>query len=639
MRYKQFLAEKLIKHENDGIERGLDALNPMLFDWQQAIVRWALKKGRCALFEDCGLGKTPQQLEWAKHVCAHTGGDVLIVAPLAVSAQTVREGEKFGVSVNRCRTMSDVISGVNITNYERLDSFDPSVFSGVVLDESSILKSYSGKIRNQIIQSFKDTPFRLACTATPAPNDFMELGNHAEFCGVLTRTEMLSMFFVNDSSDTGKWRLKGHAQSEFWKWICSWAIMLRQPSNLGYDDEDFILPKLNTFQHTIKAGKPLPGRLFVEPAQTLMERRVARRETTEERCKKAAEIAGRIDGPCLVWCDLNAESAMLTSMISDAVEVKGSDSNEHKENAMIGFSSGDIRVMVTKPSIAGFGMNWQHCSNMIFVGLSDSYEKYYQATRRCWRFGQKNPVNVHLVTADVEGAVLANIQRKDADANHMAQEMVKNMSDISSGEISGTSRETAAYHRDVAEGDGWAIHLGDCVDVCRGIESDSVGYTIFSPPFASLYTYSNSDRDMGNARNHDEFMTHFGFLVSELFRVTMPGRSVSFHCANIPAMKERDGYIGLKDFRGDLIRIFERAGFIYHSEHVIWKDPLIEATRTKALGLMHKQLCKDSSRCRAGIPDYLVTMRKPGENPNPIEHGKVEKTPPDLTAGEFNRGE
>ncbi len=618
MEYSDFINDKLIINKPCGFDP--PELNSMLFPFQDAITSWGLRKGRVCFFEDCGLGKTPQQLVWAQAVVDHTGGSVLIAAPLAVSAQTVQEGVKFGVEVNRCQSGDDVKSGINITNYERLEKFNPADFVGIVLDESSILKSYSGKIRNQIIEMFSETPYRLACTATPAPNDFMELGNHAEFLGVMTRAEMLSMFFVNDQVETQKWRLKGHAQKEFWKWVASWAVMIRKPSDIGFDDSDFILHELRMHNITIEHGKPLDGQLFKTNASTLMERRAARRETIGARCAKAATLANESDEQWLIWCDLNAESEALKRLIPDAVEIKGSDKPDHKENSMLDFAAGKIRVLVTKPKIAGFGMNFQSCHNVVFVGLSDSYEAYYQAVRRCWRFGQKNPVDAYVVTADIEGAVLANIQRKEKDAEKMANAMAEIMGDITMDQLGEEKRERSVYLKDMAKGDDWALMLGDSVERYKEIESESVGYSIFSPPFATLYTYSDSDRDMGNSKEYDEFMAHFGFLVAELFRVTQSGRSVSFHCMNIPLMKERDGYIGIRDFRGDLIRLFESNGFIFHSEHVIWKDPLVEATRTKALGLAHRQIVKDSTMCRSGLPDYLVTMRKPGNNLNPVDH-------------------
>ena len=415
--------------------------------------------------------------------------DVLILAPLAVSQQTVSEGIKFGVSVKYCRHADEVETGITITNYEMLDHFDVSRFAGVVLDESSIIKHFDGKMRKQIIESFSETPYRLACTATPAPNDHMELGNHAEFVGAMTRSEMLSMFFVHDGGDTSKWRLKGHAESEFWKWVCSWAVMIRKPSDLGYDDGDFVLPPLSieqiSVEHAFKGDF-----LFAMEAQTLQERIQARRESIGDRVKRCAEMANASPEPWLIWCNLNDEADELELAIPDAVQVRGGDKPEHKTAKLSGFSEGKHRVMITKPSIAGFGLNWQHCANVAFVGLSDSWEQYYQAVRRCWRFGQKNTVRVRIITSTAEGQVVANIKRKEADAQRMAEEMVKHMHSINEAEIKGTGRMTTEYKRDVAKGEKFELHLGDCVEVSRSLPSDSVHYSIFSPPFASLYTYS-----------------------------------------------------------------------------------------------------------------------------------------------------
>jgi hypothetical protein len=442
--YQQFLHHKKFSDPLTGHEPGL--LSPVLFDFQRDIVRWAIRRGRAAIFADCGLGKTLMQVEWAKHVIRHTGGDVLILAPLAVSAQTIREAyTMLRFPVRLCASQDDVGHGANITNYEKLHNFDPSHFTGVVLDESSIIKHHTSKTRDQLLASFSGTPYRLACTATPSPNDYMELGNHSEFLGVMSRSEMLSMFFIHDGGDTSKWRLKGHAEGEFWKWLCSWAVMVRRPSDLGYNDGGFTLPSISYHNHVIPASSPTNGMLFAMPARDLVARRNARRDSTEDRCKLAADLVNASHEPWVVWCDLNNESQMLAKMINGAVEVSGSDTNQHKESSMLGFADGKFRVMVSKPSIAGFGMNWQHCRNMAFVGLSDSFESYYQATRRCWRFGQKNPVNVHVITSQIEGEVVKNIQRKERDAERMASQMVDHMSSISSAEIKGITRDKKEY--------------------------------------------------------------------------------------------------------------------------------------------------------------------------------------------------
>jgi len=616
--YQQFIASKVPTIQDSGIQVPAKSLNAKLFPFQRDIVAWSLRKGRSAIWADCGLGKTPMQLEWANRI----PGDVLILAPLAVGKQTEREAVKFGIAAKYAR--EPIESKITITNYEMLDRFPLSLYNGVVLDESSILKAFDGSMRNQIIEASQRVPYRLACTATPAPNDYMELGNHSEFVGAMTRTEMLSTFFVHDGGDTSKWRLKRHAMQDFWKWVCSWAVMLRKPSDLGYDDDGFILPELRIEDVTIEVAKPLDGHLFALPAITLEERRKARSATVEERAARVAEIvATKPDEPWLIWCNLNSESDAATKVIG-AVEVRGSDDREEKELRMMRFSAGDIRVLCTKPSIAGFGMNWQHCNNVVFLGLSDSYEQFYQAIRRCWRFGQTKPVDCYIVTSSQEGAVTENIKRKERDASKMADEMVSNMHELNQKEVRGVASKSDPLIRRTEAGQDWTMHLGDCVDILSKFHENTVDYSIFSPPFASLYTYSARPEDMGNCRTHAEFYEHFKFAVAELFRVTKLGRNLSFHCMNLPRSKERDGDIGLWDFRGELIRIFSEAGFLYHSEACIWKDPVTAMQRTKAIGLLHKQLKKDSCMSRQGIADYLVTMRKPGENVNRVTHSAEE---------------
>lgn len=617
MDYHAFIEQKRLIQKPCGFEP--KNLNSSLFDFQRDIVTWACRKGRAAIFADCGMGKTIMQLSWAEQVVKNHGGRVLIVAPLAVAAQTCREGETFGIHVNRCRTRSDLTDGINITNYEMLQHFDGEEFAGVVLDESSILKSYTGATRNQIIAQFKFTPYKLACTATPAPNDYMELGNHSEFLGCMDRTEMLAMFFIHDGGDTSKWRLKGHAASRFWDWVSTWACMVTKPSDLGYQDGGFKLPELEITTHVIESNMNQDGRLFAVAETTLQEQQKARRSTVDVKTDRIAGYVNNSDDSWLIWCDLNIESEYLANAIPDAVEVRGSDSPEWKEEAMIGFADGKYRVLITKPSIAGFGMNWQHCHRVAFCGMSHSYEQFYQAVRRCWRFGQTHSVEVEIFVTDLEESIVANVLMKKEDTEGMKTEMLARTSRIKDDKDK-TSRDASEYMEETRTGEGWTMMLGDCVERIKEIESESVGFSVFSPPFASLYTYSNSDRDMGNSKTDEEFAEHFKFLVSELYRVMMPGRCVSFHCMNLPTFKERDGFIGIKDFRGELIRMFQEVGFIYHSEVTIWKDPVTEMQRTKAIGLLNKQKNKDSTISRQGIPDYLVTMRKPGENPKPVTH-------------------
>lgn len=448
--YQRFLQSKKQIAVSSGFEKPKEQMCKAMFEWQKDIVYWALRKGRCALFEDCGLGKTIQSLEWAKSVSEHTKKPVLIVCPLSVAEQTKREGKKFGFSVSVVRDQSQVIDGINVTNYEMLDHFDASVFGGVVLDESSILKNYTGKMRTEIIEKFHYTPYKLSCTATPAPNDFMELGNQAEFCGVMSRTEMLATYFIHDGGDTSKWRLKGHAQSAFWEWLATWAVVLTKPGDLGYDNTGYDLPELITEQVTIRYEENIIDdnySFFADVAQTLNERRNARRNSLKDRCKAALDLIEEDpEEQWLIWCDLNAEADELKRIVPDNIEVRGSDDIEVKAERLNRFTIGEAKRLIVKPSIAAFGLNWQNCHNMIFVGLSDSFEMMYQAIRRCWRFGQEYPVNVYIITSEAEGAVKENIERKEKQAAQMVAEMVQHTREILEEEIRGTERITIPYN-------------------------------------------------------------------------------------------------------------------------------------------------------------------------------------------------
>lgn len=441
MTYEEFLDSKKIVVHSMGIEIKDESINNTLFDYQHDIVKWALKKGKSAVFAGTGLGKTRVQLAWAEQI----SGNVIIFAPLAVSEQTINEGKKMGITVNRCISMSDIKPGINITNYERLESFVLNDFTGLVLDESSILKAQTGKYRTLLIESSKNIPYKLCCTATPAPNDYMELGNHAEFLGVMSENEMLSCFFTHDGGNTSKWRLKHHAVKEFWNWVASWAVMLTNPSDLGYDGEKFNLPPITYKQITVHTNT-LDGFLFPVEAQTLQERQQARRESLDERVSACADLVNGSDEQWLIWCNMNNESESLKHAIVDAVEVKGNDAADHKTKSMLGFADGSINKLISKPSICGFGMNFQSCHNMCFVGLSDSFEQYYQAVRRCWRFGQDKPVNVYFITADTEGAVVANIQRKERDFNEMLKGMIAATQQITADNIRKTQRQTDEYN-------------------------------------------------------------------------------------------------------------------------------------------------------------------------------------------------
>lgn len=446
MDYEDYVLEKLVRVHPTGFEH--PDLHAGLFPHQVALTGWALRRGRCAVFADTGLGKTRIQLEWATRVHEHTGKDILILAPLAVAMQTAQEGAILGVDVTVCRNQSDVRPGVNITNYERLHKFTPSHFGGVVLDESSCIKHHDTKTLKMLLDAFVDTPFKLCATATPAPNDWTELGTHAEFLGICTRTEMLSEFFVHDGGETQSWRLKGHAKEEFWRWVSTWAALVRSPEDLGFDGSAYILPPLKVHEHIVRADNEDAqdaGLLFAVQASTLQERRNARRASIDRRATLCAEMVNSDNEPWIIWCDLNAEADALRTAIPGSVEVRGPDTIDEKEKRLQDFADGKTRVLITKSSIAGFGLNWQHCANMAFVGVTDSFESYYQAVRRCWRFGQKRAVNVHIYASELEGAVLANLKRKEADARKMSDALSAETRDAVRQSVIGQNRTTNSY--------------------------------------------------------------------------------------------------------------------------------------------------------------------------------------------------
>ena len=608
--YQEFIDSKNITNDYFGFEP--KNISQSLFDFQQDIVGWAVKKGRAAIFADTGLGKTAMQIEWARQVANHTNGNVLIVAPLCVANQTVREGVKFGVSINYCRSQDAVKSGINITNYEMLKHFDVSAFAGVVLDESSILKSYMGKTKRMIIDSCDSVQYRLACTATPSPNDYLELGNHAEFLGVMPSNEMIMRFFINDTMEAGAYMLRPHAADKFWQWCASWSVCLSNPSDMGYDGDKYILPTLNQSFVEVSTESLEPGadddmfRTVIINATSIHKEG---RLTAELRAVEVAKLVNESEEPWLVWCNTNYEADALKGLIPNAVDLRGSDTVEKKESSLEGFIDGSIRVLITKPSIAGMGLNLQHCRNMAFVGLSYSYEDYYQAIRRCYRFGQKREVNCYVMAADSERSILKIIQEKEKAHHTMKSEMTKAISIFHSE----TDMQNNTPYFGKQSGNNWELHHGDCVHVAQKIESGTIDLSVYSPPFSNLYIYSDSEYDMGNSSDDGEFMKHYSFLAEEMYRITREGRLTVIHCKDLPMYKGRDGAAGLRDFPGEIIKMYESKGWVFHSRVTIWKDPVIEMQRTKNHGLLYKQLCKDSAASRQGMADYLIVMRKWGD--------------------------
>ena len=614
--YFELLERKKKRAVESGFEIDESVLNPVLFPFQKWGVKRALKAGKYAFFWDCGLGKTISQLEWLQQVANHTNKSVLIVCPLAVLEQTIREGVKFGYAVKEYD--GDLSSnGIYITNYDQLENVDCTPFIGVVLDESSIMKNFQGKTKQLIIDKFKHTPYKLCCTATPSPNDTTELCNHAEFLDVMTRNEMLAMYFIHDGGKTSDWRIKGHAEESFWDFVSTWAIMLNKPSDAGFSNDGYDLPPLNLRETVIETPKRDNWRLFNDSAVNATDFHKELRETTDLRLNKVAEIVNASDEQFIVWIGQDAEGVYLRKLIPDAVEVKGSDSRDYKKDKLLGFANGDFRVLITKLKIAQFGLNYQNCHNQIFASLDFSFEATYQGIRRSYRFGQEHAVDVWLIVTDTMQNVKESFERKQKQFENMQDKMSLSMGRNIKNQFKLQSMESVNEYKS----DNCHIKMGDCVQLISEAPDESVGFSIFSPPFAELYTYSDKLEDMGNSKDYTEFFEAFKFLVKELYRVMWSGRNVAVHCMDLPIQKGKEGYIGLRDFSGMILRAFEDAGFIYHSRVTIWKNPVTEMQRTKALGLLHKQLGKDSAMSRVGIPDYLLVFRKPGEHSHPVKCG------------------
>jgi len=641
--YKKFIATKRIANVFQGKDVSVSDVHPLLFPFQRDVVRWAVGKGRAAIFLDTGLGKTFIQLEWARLMDV----SILIVAPLSVARQTVREGHKIGINVQYARHQSEVFNKIVITNYEMVENFDPAQFDGIVLDESSILKSFDGQTRRKLIDMFQETKYRLACTATPAPNDQAEIGNHSEFLGVATVNEMLSMFFVHANKvlyhDVGdgrqtktkksgtqgqEWRLKNHATEKFYKWMSSWAISLRTPSDLGYDDDGYILPSLNINARFIAVDYKPDDQLFFTGLAGIQDRHKVRVATIDDRIREAVEIIDGGSEQWIVWCGLQSEADDICKVIEDYRQVQGSDTPEYKAQAFEDFQDGKYRILVSKTKIAGFGMNFQNAHNMLFLGLSDSWEAYYQAIRREYRFGQKEPVNVYIVLSEAEREIYTNVMQKEAVAKNMTAQLIKHVQKYEEEEIKmGSDQEVKFnYNEKTIRGETYTAMLGDSCQRLKEIHQNSIHLSIYSPPFADLYTYSASEMDLGNSRNWGEFFNHYAFIIRELLRVTKHGRLTCVHTSDIPAMGIKDGYIGMRDFPGAVIAAYEKEGWIFTGRAIVGKNPQAQAIRTKAQALLFATLKKDSSDSRPAILDQILIFKKDGDNEvpiTPVENGEM----------------
>lgn len=626
MDYKDFLETKRKTFTESGFDIDDKKLNKQLKDFQKFGVKTALLKGKFAFFFDCGLGKTFCQLEWAKQVSIKTNKPVLILAPLAIVQQTIDEGLKFGIDIH----VFGLSEKNEINNYDQLKNIDVDKYGGVVLDESSILKGKDGKLSTLIIDSFKRTPYKLCCTATPSPNDHMELGQHSEFLGGMSYLEMLAMFFVHDGGETSKWRLRKHAKDAFWKYVSSWSIAIDNPSSLGFDSDGYNLPEIEYIEHIIKVDN-LSDNLFGDVAVSATELHKDLTRSFDARVEKTVELVNSNDNQWIVWGLKNLETDTLSKLLNDSVNVQGSDKPEYKAKYLNGFAKNEFKTLITKTSIASFGMNYQQCNQMVFMSYDFKFEAFYQAVRRCYRFGQKSKVTVHILIPESQLNVRNAILEKEKQHKERIGEMAKYSAETnyktakSKVNIMNKEIKTENYH----------LINGDCVQETAKLPDNCADVIVFSPPFAELYVYSDKEEDMGNVTNYKQFEKHFKYLIPELKRTLKSGRICAIHCMDLPIQKGKEGYIGLRDFSGMLIDWFQKEGFTYHSKVTIWKNPVTEMQRTKALGLLHKTIKKDSVMSRVGIPDYIICFRNEGENEIPVTHqdkdsSKLDYLPVDL---------
>lgn len=600
--YNDLLEAKKTKKIESGFDVEESGLNPRLFDFQKYCVKRMVKEGRGAVFAGCGNGKTLISLEWATKVAEHEGKPILILAPLSVSRQTIKEGAKFGYKVDLYRDMDEATT-IAITNYEQIENVDISRFVGVVLDESSILKNFTGYYRNLLTEKFKGMPYKLCCTATPSPNDLNEIGNHSEFLEILDSQDMRSKWFVREEG-MNNYRLKGHAKGDFYGWIASWAIMFENPADIGFVETGklFKLPELTVTDHLIET-KPEDGLLFSTGIVNATNFNMELRKTMNERLELAAKIARKSSGQVLIWIKQNQEGDILGKLIPEAVEVRGSDSDADKEQRLLDFAEGKFRILISKAKICGYGMNFQNCGTQIFASPDFSFEDYYQQVRRSYRFGRKGNVNIHLIITDTMTNARAIVEKKQQAFEEMVREMNRNVNENRYGLLD-------HYEYREYKDDDVFLMKGDTTIEIKRIPDNSVDLIIFSPPFSSLFTYSNYINDMGNNESHEEFFKQYAFLLKELYRILKPGRLMCCHTKDLGVYKNSSGYTGMYDFTGEHTRAVLAEGFKLHSKVTIWTDPVLEMQRTKTQRLLYKQVTSDSSKTGIGMAEYITIFKK-----------------------------
>ena len=599
--YLDFLEKKKVHVAESGFAVSENDLSHFLFDFQKYCVRRMLKLGKGGIFAGCGQGKTLMQLEWAKKVSEHENKPVLILAPLSVSEQTIAEGTKFGYTIEKYNETAN--APIQITNYEQIENVDISRFVGIVLDESSILKNFTGHYRRLLTDVFKDTPYKLCCSATPSPNDLNEIGNHSEFLDVLDAQDMRSKWFVREEG-MNNYRLKGHAKADFYGWIASWAIVFENPADIGFAEtgKKFILPELNYIQHQIET-EPQAGYLFAQGIVNATNFNAELRKTKTQRLELAAEIAKETDGQVLIWIKQNEEGDILRKLLPEAIEVKGSDSISDKRQRLLDFAAGKIRILISKAKICGYGMNFQSCGTQIFAAPDFSFEDFYQQVRRSYRFGREGAVNIHLIVTDTMQNARSIIEEKQRKFEEMQREINKNVNEHKYGLLNDYDYEE---YRD----DKVFLMKGDTTIEISRIPDNSVDLIIFSPPFSSLFTYSNYIHDMGNNESHDDFFKQYAFLLKELYRILKPGRLMCCHTKDLGVYKNSSGYTGMYDFTGEHTRHVLDSGFKLHSKITIWCDPVLEMQRTKTQRLLYKQVTSDSAKSGIGMAEYITVFKK-----------------------------
>jgi DNA modification methylase len=612
--YEEFIESKRRVHKHTGFTASLNSSH--LFPFQNYVVNKALLAGKFGVFSGTGTGKTRMQVNWCNDVSRHTGKPTLILCPLAVSGQTINEAKSIDIPVSKLLS-EPTGTNIYIINYDQLDNIVKWIplFGGIALDEASILKNHEGAYRNMLIEVFKDTQFKSVWSATPSPNSPMEIGNYSEFLDVMPRQEMLAMYFVHDGGETSQWRLKGHGKKVFWEWVSTWAIMFQKPSDIGFEQDGYDLPPLNLIEKQIVTPQRNENSLFNDTAVSATNFNKELRLTKIQRLDEVIEIIkSRPNETFIIWIKQGEEGQYLRKLIPEMVEVQGSDDNDYKEEKLLGFAAGKFPYLLTKTRIAAWGMNFQNCGNHVFASPDFSFESVFQAIRRSLRFGRIGAVNAWIMTTDTMQNVLKSFKTKQRQHEEMQAEMTA----ATNRSILKKTKEVRKFQE--YKTDKFLYQMGDCVKLIRDIPAESIGMSIFSPPFPTLYVYSDEIEDMGNCKDFNEFRVGFRFMVKDMFRVLWSGRNMVVHCMDIPIQKGKEGYIGLRDFSGMIIEDCINAGFIYHSRVTLRKSPVTEMQRTKALGLLHKQIKKDASMSRVGIPDYLLIFRKPGEHNHTVVH-------------------